>query len=285
MPNGDREAAKPTAGSTVRSSPEPRGRRNGVAALGYVSAREPEAVDGRELRDQMAAIDTACGERGLALDEVIADLVQVKGTRPERPGLQYALRRLEAGEASCLVVAELGRLSRSAPEIGYIVEWLQRREARLVAVDDGLDTGTRTGGKAADMLVSLRAFDGQQRSSARPYHPHPVPEQRPTRRANSSNGLASHDVSALKERIKAMRESGMTLQAIADSLNAENVPTLRGGTMWRPSGVQAAAGYSRPGREASEPDDGGERDADGSFGEGRERSRRFAPSRGEGATR
>jgi hypothetical protein len=38
----------------------------------------------------------------------------------------------------------------------------------------------------------------------------------------------------------------MTLQAIADQLNAEGVPTLRGGAMWRPSSVQAALGYRRP---------------------------------------
>ena len=37
----------------------------------------------------------------------------------------------------------------------------------------------------------------------------------------------------------------MTLQAIADALNAEGVPTLRGGETWRQSGVQAAAGYRR----------------------------------------
>jgi hypothetical protein len=40
----------------------------------------------------------------------------------------------------------------------------------------------------------------------------------------------------------------MTLQAIADTLNAEGVPTLRGGAEWRPSSVQAAAGYKRPSR-------------------------------------
>jgi DNA invertase Pin-like site-specific DNA recombinase len=198
--------------------------------------------------------------------------------------LQYALQRLEAGEASCLVVAELGRLSGSAPEVGYIVEWLRRREARLVAVDDGLDTGTTTGGKAADMLVSLGAFGGEQRS-ARTGHLHPVPEQRPTGRASGSSGLARREAPAVKERIKAMRASGMTLQAIADQLNAEKVPTLRGGAMWRPSGVQAAAGYSRPGRDASESADGRERDPDGSSGEGRERTRRPAVSRGEGAAR
>jgi hypothetical protein len=38
----------------------------------------------------------------------------------------------------------------------------------------------------------------------------------------------------------------MTLQAIADQLNAEGVPTLRGGKKWRPSSIQGALGYRRP---------------------------------------
>ena len=120
-----------------------------------MSVREREAVDGQELRDQIAAINTACRQRGLLLKHVIRDLEQVSDMGPERPGMQYALRRLAAGEASCLVVAELGRLSRSAPELGYIVGWLRRRKWRLVAVDDELDTGTKSGGEAADKLVSL----------------------------------------------------------------------------------------------------------------------------------
>jgi hypothetical protein len=56
----------------------------------------------------------------------------------------------------------------------------------------------------------------------------------------------SHDPELL-ERIAAMRATSMTLQAIADQLNAEGVPTLRGGTKWRPSSIQAALGYRRPG--------------------------------------
>jgi hypothetical protein len=43
-----------------------------------------------------------------------------------------------------------------------------------------------------------------------------------------------------------MRTAGMTLQAIADVLNSEGVPTLRGGAKWRPSSVQSATGYRRP---------------------------------------
>ncbi|MBD0282171.1 MAG: recombinase family protein [Thermoleophilaceae bacterium] len=58
-----------------------------------------------------------------------------------------------------------------------------------------------------------------------------------------------------------MRAQGMTLQAIADTLNAEGVPTLRGGVEWRPSSVQAAAGYKRPSRRGRRrADEGASRD-------------------------
>jgi uncharacterized protein (DUF2336 family) len=68
------------------------------------------------------------------------------------------------------------------------------------------------------------------------------------------NGLAGRlsgrpavsDRPELLQRIAAMRAANMTLQAIADELNAEGVPTLRGGTTWRPSSIQTALGYRRP---------------------------------------
>jgi peptidoglycan hydrolase-like protein with peptidoglycan-binding domain len=278
--NGDGKAAKPSATSAAPSST---GRHRGSAAIGYVSVREREGVNAQELRDQLGAIDTACRLRGLVLKDVIRDLEQVSDVGPERPGMQCALRRLAAGEASCLVVAELGRLSRSAPEVGYIVGWLRRRQCRLVAVDDRLDTGTKSGGQAADKLVSLSAADGQRRPSPRPGHPGSLPAQRPTERARGNSRPASNEVPALKERIQAMRASGMTLQAIADRLNAENVPTLRGGEKWRPSGVHAATGHRRaPGATAS--GNGGERVGNGSPGR-HGRSRRPASSGKEGAAR
>ena len=39
-----------------------------------------------------------------------------------------------------------------------------------------------------------------------------------------------------------MRSANMTLQEIADQLNAESIPTLRGGREWRPSTIQTALG-------------------------------------------
>ena len=259
--NGEAKAANPSATSTAPSSTGPPRPGRG-AAIGYVSVREREVVDRQQLRDQIGAIKAACHQRGLVLKEVTRDLERESDIGPERPGMQYALRRLAAGEASCLVVADLGRLSRSAPEVGYVVGWLRRRKCRLVAVDNRLDTGTKSGGEAADKLVSLSAPDRQRRPSARPGHPGPLSERRPTKRASASSRPAGDDVRALKERIRAMRASGMTLQAIADRLNAENVPTLRGGEKWRPSGVQAATGYRRP-PGATAAGNGGERVGNG----------------------
>lgn len=283
VPNQGRKAAKPTAESTMPSSPGPGAQRNRSVALGYASVLEAEAHDGHELREQVAAIDTACSQRGLVLHEVISDLGEVTGTGPERPGLEYALQRLAAGEASCLVVAELGRLGPSTPEVGHTVAWLRRREARLVAVHDGIDTGATSGGEAGNNLVSLRAVDDQQGFSARTGPPDPVPE-RPTKTANGSSLPASYDVPALRERIRAMRVSGMTLQGIANQLNAENVPTPRGGTVWRPSGVQAAAGYRHPDREAPATGNGQGQDLNSSS-EGMRGMFRRSSGRGEGAPR
>lgn len=261
-PNASGEAAKPPAASTAAPASEPRPQANGVTALGYVSVYGPESVDGPELREQMAAIDAACRERGLVLKQLIRDLEEVKDSGSERPGMRYAFQRIAAGEASCLVVAELGRLSRSATEVGFIIEWLRHRKTRLVAVGDGLDTGTKGGGDAADKLASLCAFAAGPQSPVR--NGRHDTEQRPAERGNATPPDREED-RAVKERIHAMRASGMTLQAIANQLNAEEVPTLRGGAKWRPSGVQAAAGYRRPGPKASEPGDG-QRVVNGSSG-------------------
>ena len=50
------------------------------------------------------------------------------------------------------------------------------------------------------------------------------------------------------KRIAVMRARGETLQAIADQLNAEGIPTLRGGAKWRPSSIQVAWATSAPAR-------------------------------------
>jgi peptidoglycan hydrolase-like protein with peptidoglycan-binding domain len=200
------------------------GEANAVRAVGYVSGPDPGALAGASVRKQIAAIYEVCDRRGWELTEIIRD-VRSPREQGESRALAYALERLAGEKRSCLVVAELGRLSESAAELGRIIHSLRERGVRLVAVDADLDTWTNAGRLAADALISVGELD--HGTARRP---------------------AVHDLPALRKHIVAMRSAGMTLQAIADRLNAEGVPTLRGGKLWRPSSVQVALGYRRPGQ-------------------------------------
>ena len=219
--------------------PAPR-QENTMRALGYVSFATPEESSGSENTHQLETLDRYCHQRGWELAEVVHD-VRSPGRRASSPGLDYALDRVTAGDASCLLVAELRRLGSSAAELGRILQTLRDRDVQLVAVDTALDTKSAEGQLAVDALIAVGDLEHERHSEL----------TRNGLAAARAKGAASgrptvHDVPALKKHIQAMRSAGMTLKAIADRLNAEGVPTLRGGSEWRPSSVQVAAGYRRP---------------------------------------
>jgi peptidoglycan hydrolase-like protein with peptidoglycan-binding domain/DNA invertase Pin-like site-specific DNA recombinase len=212
-----------------------------VQAVGYVTATEATRAKA-ELRRQITALDAACERGGWRLVEVARDIGDSADAALDRPGLNYALERLADADRSCLIVAELRRLGESAAELGHVLRWLRDQGLRLVAVDVELDTAAPDGRIAADALISVgeRAERGPRKSRVdsdvrEPQH----------------GRAAVRDLPELREHIVAMRSAGMTLQAIADRLNEEGVPTLRGGREWRPSSVQVAAGYRRPRRLSS----------------------------------
>jgi DNA invertase Pin-like site-specific DNA recombinase len=218
-----------------------------VRVVGYASV--PKAGgDSGALEAQAGAIERLCVRRGWQLLSVVRDVENGHPKGMQRPGLLYALERIAAGEASCLVVCELERLSRSAADLGRIVDWIEARDGRLVAIDLRLDTGSAQGRLTARTLVAVGQWEGRR-----------IAEQTKkglaaARARRASTGRpAVEDIPALKDRIVAMRQAGMTLQAIADQLNTENTPTLRGGSQWRPSSVQAAAGYRRPKNKPTQP--------------------------------
>jgi DNA invertase Pin-like site-specific DNA recombinase len=236
--------AQPGRPAAAEPSPVP----EGVRALGYVSAAGNGDREANTMREQAALIDSLCERRGWRLLEVVRDVESAGGGSLRRPGLAYAVERLSKGEASCLVVSHLGRLSRSAAELGRVLERLNRSGGRLVVVDVGLDTASDAGRIAANSLVRVGAWErGRTLDSTRKG----LEAARARREATGHEATgrpAVEDIPALKGYILEMRSEGMTLEAIAERLNAEGVPTLRGGKKWRPSSVQAAVGYRRPRR-------------------------------------
>ena len=140
----------------------------------------------------------------------------------------------------------LDRLSRSVAELGPLVRWSQRNSVRLIALDIDLDTADEAGRTAARALADVGDWE-RQRLSERTRKG--LEAARTKRHAGDGSARGGGvDYASLRKRIAAMRTDGMTLQAIADTLNAEGVPTVRGGREWRPSSVQTAAGYRRRSR-------------------------------------
>jgi hypothetical protein len=214
--NTQGEQAIAVPASAVPLTPAPRTHFSPPArVLGYACLR-PDG-DGAELevRSQAMAIENYCLRRGWTLLKVVRDVETPTGKSLARPGLGYALDRIAEGQASCLMVSKLERLTRSVVELAALFEWFKEAEARLVVLDQRLDTFSLTGRMTAETIPAV----GQ--------------------------------IPALQERVVALRKRGMTLQAIADTLNGEGVPTLRGGVKWRPSSVQSALGYKRPKRSGA----------------------------------
>jgi peptidoglycan hydrolase-like protein with peptidoglycan-binding domain len=202
--------------------------------LGYLTTLTDEWSDEHERSS--AEIEAICEQRAWDLLEIVWD--RESPATLDRPGLNYALERIADGRARGLVVSELQRLSRSPQDLGALMSWFSEADATFVALDLDLDTSTSVGRQVASTLIALgtaappRTADhiqnggGEVRINGRP---------------------AVKDRPELLDRITAMRSANLTLQQIADQLNAEHVPTLRGGSHWRPSSIQAALGYRRPG--------------------------------------
>ena len=187
------------------------------SAVLYVPAHEPSHASG------------ASTSAGL---EIVAVAREPEDSAPGEPGdaLTEALEMIAAGEANVLVVDRLGSLVRDTGELLALLDWLEASGAQLIARDVALDTGAAAGRRSVSLVRELERL---QRDRA----PGRAPRGRP--------GLIAREP-GLARRIAAMGAEGMSLQAIAEALNAEGVPTARGGTRWRPSSVQSALGYRRP---------------------------------------
>jgi hypothetical protein len=161
-----------------------------------------------------------------------------RGPALSRPGLGYTLQRIFAGDAKGLVVADLSRLTHSVAELGRLLQLFLGSDVRFIAAVPALDTAEGAGLQTVRTIVEISRWE-HERLVARTRNGMLAARHKGPRR------VADHP--ELMERIARMRADGKTLQAIADHLNAEGVPTMRGGIKWRPSSVQAATGYQRPG--------------------------------------
>lgn len=208
-------------------------RNNSTAVLAYLRvSTEEQAVSGLGLADQRAVIAAEAARRGWdAVEYLTDDGYSAKSLA--RPGIADALDRLRAGKAGVLVVSKLDRLSRSLLDFASLMAQAEREGWRLVVLDMAIDTTTPSGALMAHVMSAFSEYErrliGSRTSAAlQQLKSQGVRLGRPRVMAES-----------VRERIVSEREEGRTLAAIADGLNADEVPTARGGACWYPSTVKA----------------------------------------------
>lgn len=210
--------------------------------LGYTRVSSAVQVDsGLGLAAQEATIGEHCQRHGLVLVGIVQD-EGLSGKDLDRPGLTSLFNRLVAGEANGIITAKLDRLSRSAMDFATLMAWCEQGSYALVAVDLNIDTTTAAGRLVATVMSAVAQWE-REAISTRTLEAAAI--KRGRGECMGRPGVRDTNPT-LTARISAQRAAGATFQAIADQFNAEQIPTVRGGSQWRVSAVQSAAGYIRP---------------------------------------
>lgn len=213
-----------------------------VDAWGYLRVSTHDQGDsGAGLDDQRNVIRDACAKRHWTV-ELIQDVAT--GKNLDRPGLTMILERIRPGQV--LVAAKLDRLSRSLIDFASLMERAKREGWSLVVLDCDFDMTTPAGELMVTMLAAFAQFERRLISERTKAALHAkvaagVRVGRPR--------LIDPSTAAL---IVTLRESGLSVQKVADRLNADGVPTVRGGP-WRASTVSAVLSQNGSDSRSREP--------------------------------
>jgi len=199
-----------------------------------------QAHSGLGLDAQRSAIQAAASHEGWEIVSWHVDAGET-GKHTDRPEFRDAVQVVADGRADGLVAAKLDRVARSVIDFAELLAWFTAGQRTLAILDPAIDTSTSSGRLVANVFAAVAEWEADviaDRTSAA------LAAKRAQGHAICRPSVA--DNPGLTARIVTMRERGMTLAKIAEALNAAHIPTVRGGTEWRASSVQAALGYRRP---------------------------------------
>ena len=143
------------------------------------------------------------------------------------------------------MVARLDRITRSLLAWAELVERSRRRCWAIVAVAEGFDLSTDGGEMTAAVLAAVAQYERRLIGSR-------TREAMAAAKARGARfGRPVEHSPATRRLVIEMRESGATLQQIADRLAGDGVATPRGGR-WHPSTVRSILESDRLDGEAAD---------------------------------
>lgn len=227
-------------------------------AIGYTRVSTDQQVDqGVSLGMQREKVVQYCELHDLDLVDLLVEDGQ-SGKDLERPKVRELLRRMRAGLVDAVVVYKLDRLTRAPRDLYLLVDdELNPRGIDLHSVSEHLDSRTPSGrammglmGVFAQMereVIGARTREALRHKAEQGYLIHaPALGFRAV-----GGGITETDAQeiAVVRHVLDLCDADLPFHRIADRLNAEGVPTKRGGR-WHASTVHRIYGRREMYREA-----------------------------------
>lgn len=186
-----------------------------------------QATDGLSLDDQADQLAREVKRRGWLHVAHITDPGLSGRKMTNRPGLQEALTRLDAGEADVLIAAKLDRLSRSTADFAQLLDRAERGGWAVIVLDVDVDTSHEVGRLVVTIVSAAAEFESRRIGSRiRDAHAH-------RKSLGQRSGPKPTLAESTRQRIASERAGGRSLQVIADDLNREGIPGGHGGRWHR----------------------------------------------------
>jgi DNA invertase Pin-like site-specific DNA recombinase len=198
-------------------------------AIGYIRvSTDKQADQGVSLEAQQAKIKAYAQLYDLELVDIVVETGSAKSL--EREGLLKVLGRLQAGDASALVVTKLDRLTRSVADLGKLVDDYFKDFA-LLSVSEQIDTRSAAGRLVLNVLASVSQWERevirertstamQHMKKAGQYTGGQVPYGFRLEDGNLVKDLAEQRVLEL---VRKYRGQGLTLRTIANVLSEQGI--------------------------------------------------------------
>ena len=200
-----------------------------LQVIGYVRVSTAKQDIGPEV--QIAALEAEAARLGWELTIYREDAASAKSLTG-RPVLASAMAELKAGRADALAVSKLDRLSRSVADFAGILETASRQRWALICLDLGIDTSTITGAAMAQVTVTFAEMERKKIAER-------TRDGMAKIKATTGKHMGRRSVLPPETvaRIRSERAAGTTLVGIAETLNAEGIPTATGKT-WHASTIR-----------------------------------------------
>jgi len=212
-----------------------------MKTIGYVRVSTDKQADhGVSLDAQADKIRAMAVVHDAELVDIIVDGGE-SAKSLQRPGMEQLLSLVEGKKVQAVIVAKLDRLTRSVKDLCTLLECFERRGVALISVAESLDTGSAAGRLVLNIMTAVSQWEreaiGERTKDALSHK-----RSRGERVGNIPFGsrLAADGEhleqepgeQAVLAEIRRLRREGVTMRAIAASLNGSCYRTRRG-TAWR----------------------------------------------------